>query len=63
MRWSAKIYCLIKKTKTNEVMKRMRGKPLKSVSHLVVYDSLQPFMDYRPPGSAVHGILQARILE
>ena len=29
---------------------------------LVVSNSLQP-MDYRPPGSSVHGILQARILE
>ena len=28
----------------------------------VVSDSLQPY-DYSPPGSSVHGILQARILE
>ena len=33
-----------------------------SVSHSVVSDSLQP-MDCSPPGSSVHGILQARILE
>ena len=33
-----------------------------SVSHSVVFDSLQP-MDCSLPGSSVHGILQARILE
>ena len=33
-----------------------------SISHSVVSNSLQP-MDYSPPGSSVHGILQARILE
>ena len=32
------------------------------VSHSVASDSLWP-MDCRPPGSSVHGILQARILE
>ena len=32
------------------------------VSHLVVSNSLWP-MDYSLPGSSVHGILQARILE
>ena len=32
------------------------------VSHSVVPDSLRP-IDYSPPGSSVHGILQARILE
>ena len=31
-------------------------------SHLVVSDSCDP-MDCSPPGSYVHGILQARILE
>ena len=33
------------------------------VSHSVMSDSLWPPMDYRSPGSSVHGILQARILE
>ena len=33
-----------------------------SVSHSVGSNSLQP-MDCSPPGSSVHGILQARILE
>ena len=33
-----------------------------SVSCPVVYNSLQP-MDCSPPGSSVHGILQAKILE
>ena len=33
-----------------------------SVSCSVMSDSLQP-MDCSPPGSSVHGILQARILE
>ena len=33
-----------------------------SVSNLVVSDSLQPH-DCSPPGSSLHGILQARILE
>ena len=33
-----------------------------SVSRSVVFDSLDP-MDCRQPGSSVHGILQARILE
>ena len=32
------------------------------VSHSVVSDSCNP-MDCSPPGSSVHGILQARILE
>ena len=32
------------------------------VSHPVVTDSCHP-MDWSPPGSSVHGILQARILE
>ena len=32
------------------------------ISHSVVPDSLQP-MDCSPPGSSVHGIFQARILE
>ena len=32
------------------------------LSHSVESDSLRP-MDYSPPGSSVHGILQARILE
>ena len=32
------------------------------VSHSAMFDSLQP-MDYSPPGSSVHGSLQARILE
>ena len=34
----------------------------KSVSHSVTSGSLQP-MDCSPPGSSVHGIIQARILE
>ena len=33
------------------------------VSHLVMYDCLRPHGLYSPPGSAVHGILQARVLE
>ena len=33
-----------------------------SVSPSVMSDSCNP-MDYSPPGSSVHGILQARILE
>ena len=33
-----------------------------SVSHSVMSYSLQP-LDYNPPGSSVHGISQARILE
>ena len=32
------------------------------LGHLVVSDSLQP-MDRSPPGSSIHGVLQARILE
>ena len=36
---------------------------LQSVSRSVMSDSLQPHMDYSPPGSSVNGILQARILE
>ena len=32
------------------------------LSHSVVSGSCNP-MDYNPPGSSVHGILQARILE
>jgi len=35
---------------------------VKSESHSIVSESLQP-MDYSVPGSSVHGILQARILE
>ena len=34
-----------------------------SVSHSVMYDSLQSRGVYSPPGSSVPGILQARILE
>ena len=34
-----------------------------SESHSVMSDSLRPTMDCSPPGSSVHGILQARILE
>ena len=34
-----------------------------SVSHSVLSDSLQPHGLYSSPGSSVHGILQARILE
>ena len=33
-----------------------------SISHSVVSDSFNP-MDYSPPDSSVHGIIQARILE
>ena len=35
---------------------------LRHVSHSVVSDSLRP-IDCNPPGSSVHGILQARVLE
>ena len=38
------------------------GKKQKSVNHSVMFGSLQP-MDCSPPGSSVHGIIQARILE
>ena len=34
-----------------------------SVSCSVISDFLQPHTPYSPPGSSVHGILQARILE
>ena len=34
-----------------------------SAKLLVVSDSVQPYQLYSPPGSSVHGILQARILE
>ena len=34
----------------------------RSVNHRVVSDSVRP-MDCSPPGSSVHGILQARVLE
>ena len=34
-----------------------------SVRRSVVSDSLQPHGLYIPPGSSVHGVLQARILE
>ena len=34
-----------------------------SVSYSVVSDSCDPPMDCSPPGSPVHGIMQARILE
>ena len=34
-----------------------------SESHSIMSDSLRPIMDCSPPGSSVHGILQARILE
>ena len=34
-----------------------------SVSSSVVFDSLPPHELYSPPGSSVHGILQARILD
>ena len=37
-------------------------KRLQSIRCLVVSDSCDP-VDYSPPGSAVHGILQARTLE
>ena len=33
------------------------------LSPLVVFDSLQPYGLCSPPGSSVHGLLQARILE
>ena len=38
-------------------------KPSESVSCSVVSDSVRPHMVYNLPGSSVHGILQARILE
>ena len=38
------------------------SKKSESVSHLVMSDSLWP-IDYSPPGSSVHGIIPARILE
>ena len=37
-------------------------KKSKSVSHSVMSNSYDP-MDYSPPGSSIHRILQARILE
>ena len=42
--------------------KKSRGLDYRTKSHSVVSDSLRP-MDCSPPGSSVHGILQARILE
>ena len=39
------------------------GTESETVSHSVVSDSLQSHGLYSPPGSSVHGILQARILE
>ena len=38
-------------------------RPLGSVSHSVMSDSLCDSMDCSPPGSSLHRILQARILE
>ena len=45
--------------------RRRRGdwKPLLSLSYLVVSNSFVTPMDCSPPGSSVHGILQARTLE
>ena len=45
-----------------EVVKRMYESESETVSRSVMSDSLWPPMDCSPPGSAVHGILQARIL-
>ena len=46
-----------------EVNSEINRKCGESVSHLVVSDSLWPHGLYNLPGSLVHGILQARILE
>ena len=65
MTWSAKIFCLIKII-TNKLMKRIGGKSLKSkvkVSITLLCLTLCNPVDYGPPGSSVHGIFQARILE
>ena len=45
--------------------RRRRGdwKPLLSLSYLVVSNSFVTPMDCSPPGSSVHGILQARVPE
>ena len=45
-------------------VKAIYDKPINSIqfSHSVVSNSCDP-MDCSPPGSSVHGILQARILE
>ena len=40
-----------------------KAKSSESVSRSVMSDSLGPPMDYSPPGSSVHEILQVRILE
>ena len=42
---------------------RAQSERSESVSHLVISDSLRDPMDCSLPGSSVHGILQARILE
>ena len=44
-------------------MKILTFKSVESESHSVVSASLQPHALYSPPGSSVHGILQARLLE
>ena len=46
----------------------LRREAMRDVKHAcyvasVVSDSVQPYGLYSPPGSSVHGILQARILE
>ena len=44
-------------------MKILTFKSVESESHSVVSASLRPHALYSPPGSSVHGILQARLLE
>ena len=45
-----------------QIEKRVKKSICVSVSRSVLSGSLQP-LDCSPPGSSVHGILQARILE
>ena len=51
---------------TNRVVELLEGKEtlvcVFVLSHTVVSDTLRPH-DYSPPGSSVHGIFQAGILE
>ena len=55
-------YSSIKLEKIRKTKNRFGMKEDVRVSCSVVSDSLQP-TDYRPPGSSVLGIFQARILE
>ena len=49
--------------KPDKAVTQRRNQESKSVSHSVVSDSLHPCGLCSLPGSSVHGILQARILE